>query len=147
MTRIETNLMMVLWCSTMRWNHYFMGWGGWPLESLDGFLLICFIRSHIHAWNIQARGWMAKKRFGLAILRSGGMWKSHHGFWFFIINESLFLLVFLWVIWWIICGLYGCDFMDISTILYQLFICFMTTAMYGSHHVITYIWMNNVYMT
>ena len=109
---VETNLVIVLLCPTMRWNHCFMGWGGWPLEAMDNFLLMCSMRTHIHAWNM-AWGWMTKERFGSAILRSGGTCKSHPSFGFFIVNERLFLFVFLWVLWWIGCGVYGCGFIDI----------------------------------
>ena len=96
--------MMVLWCLIMRWNHYLMGWGWWPLEALDGFWLMFSMRSHIHAWNI-AQGQITEERFSWATLWSGGMWKSHLGFRFCIINGRLFLLVFyehfygLYVVW------------------------------------------------
>jgi len=91
----------------MRWNHCLMGWGGLPLKALDGFGLICFMRSHIHAWNI-ARGWMVEEGFGSAILHLVGTWKSHPRVGFYIINMRLFLFVFIWALYWIICGLYGC---------------------------------------
>jgi len=105
--------MRVLWCPTIRWNHCLMGWGRWPLEALYGFLLMCSMRSHINSWNM-AWGWMGEEIFGSSILQSGGTWKSHRGFGFCIINERLFLLVYLWSLWWIICGLYGYDFIGIS---------------------------------
>ena len=108
--------MIILWCLVVRWNQCFMGWGGWPLEALDGFWLMCSTRSHIHAWNM-AWGWMDEEIFGSAILRSSGTWKSYPKFGFCIINMKLFILVFLWVLYGFICGLYGCDFLVISLVI------------------------------
>ena len=64
--------------------------------------------------GIWHEGEWLKRDFGSTTLRSGGTWKSHTGFGFCIINEMLFILVFLGVLWWIICGVYGCGFIDIS---------------------------------
>ena len=111
------------WPSDLRWimvkpGFYWWGWGG--LDSIWPGWFFC-LESHIHAWNM-ARGWMVEDRFVLAILWSGGTWKSHLGLGFCIINERLFLLVFIWAFWWIICGLYGCTFMSIYVVI-MVFIC------------------------
>ena len=119
---IETDLMMVWWCPIVRWNHCLMSWGGWPLEGLDEFWLMCSMRSHIHALNM-ARVWMVEERFGSTILRTSGTWKSHPEFVFCIINERLFLFVSLWEFWWIICGLYDCTFMSIFCYYYVGYVC------------------------
>lgn len=140
MARIETNMMMVLCCSTVRWNHYLMCWGGWPLEALDRFRLMCIVRFDIHAWNM-ARGWMDEERFGSSILHSGGTWNSQLGFRICIVNMRLFLLVYLWVLYWIICGLYGSDLIGIS-----IAITLVTYVFYGSNYVwlpsFLYLYMN-----
>jgi len=98
---------------TIKPDFYWWGWGG-----LARVFPGCFFwfDSHIHYWNM-AQGWMAKETFGSTILWSGGTWESHLGFGFCIINERLFLLVFLWVFWWIICGLYGCTFIRIYVVI------------------------------
>ena len=83
---------------------------------------MCSMISRIHAWNM-AQGGMTEERFGLAILRLGGTWKSHPG---------SPMLVFLWVLWWIICGVYGCGFIDIFVpVMLVIYICFMISVMCG----------------
>jgi len=57
---------------------------------------------------------MVEERFGLMILQSGGTWKSHPWFGLCTINMRLFPLLFLSVVYWFICGSYGCDFIGIS---------------------------------
>ena len=80
---------------------------------------------------------MAEERFGKAILWFGGTCKSHAGFGFYIINMSYFSLYF----YECYNGLYVGHMVVISLVflllLCWLYICFMTIAMYGSHHVFT----------
>ena len=90
---VETNLMMVLWCPTVRWNHCLMGWGGFASGSPGWFWLMCFMRSRIHAWNV-ALGWIAEERFVSAILRPGGTRKSHTGLAFASLIWGYFSLYF-----------------------------------------------------
>jgi len=84
-----------------------------------------------------AWGLMAEEIFGLAIIWSSGMQKSHPGFGFCIINMSLFLFV----LYEYYTGLYV-DHMAMFSLVFLfllcwLYICFMTEAMYGSNHVFT----------
>ena len=80
---------------------------------------------------------MAEERFGSVILRSGGTWKSHPGFGFCIINETLFFLVF----YEYYDGLYVV-YMAMISLVFLLLLClfcirFMIVAMYGSRQVFT----------
>jgi len=107
-------LCLFCWHSDRRWitvnpSFYWLAWGSLASVCLGWTF---WFESHIHAWNM-AWGWMAKEIFGSTIPWSRGTWKSHPGFWIFIVKESLFISVFLWALDSIICGLYGYDFMDI----------------------------------
>lgn len=56
---------------------------------------------------------MVGEIFGSSILWLSGTWKSHPQFGFYNINVRLFILVFLRVLYYIRCVLYGCDFIGI----------------------------------
>ena len=109
-------MVMVLWSSTMRWNHYLMGWGGLASRSPRWFWLMCFMRSHIHAWNM-ARGWLTKKIFGSAVSTIGWNVVVPYRVGFCIINMRLFLFVISWVLYWFICLLYGYCFIGIYVVI------------------------------
>ena len=59
MTGVETDLMMFIWCSTMRWNYCLMRWGGWPMESLDGFFIdvLCEIPHSCLEYGTRVNRW------------------------------------------------------------------------------------------
>jgi len=118
----------------MRWSQCLMGWCECPLEALYEFWLMCSMRSHIHAWNM-AQGWMTEGRFGSIIPRSSGMWKSHPRFGF----ASLMKVDFSLYLYEYYDGLYVVYMAMISLIFLSLLCwlctCFMTTTMYGFHHV------------
>ncbi len=108
---IETNLMMVLWCTTMRSNHYLMGWGGWLWKPWM-VLYWCFYEIP-HSCFEYGMGDNGLREIWLNHSTVGWNVEVPFGFGFCIINMRLFLYVFLWVLYWFICGLYGCDFLGI----------------------------------
>ena len=144
MVGIETDLTMVLWCLTLRWNHCLMGWGGCPLEALDGFWLMCSMWSHIHAWNM-AWGWMVEESFGSAIWVEHG---SSISDWFIaFINEKFIPLIFMFKCNDVYVDFMVDMFMIFLSLLCWLYVCFMATTIYGSQHVFSCTWMGNVFMT
>ena len=105
-----------LWCPTMRWNHYLMGWGGLASGSPSLVLMDCSMRSHIHAWNM-ARGWRTEERFGSTMSMVGWFMEFQNLVCLYIIIMRLILLVNSCVLYWFIYGLYGCCFLDISIVI------------------------------
>ena len=77
----------------MRWNHWLRVDVVWPLEALVWFGLICFMKSHIHAWNM-AWGWFAEKRIGSGQSMVGSYVEVVDLFGFSYVNKSPFSLLF-----------------------------------------------------
>jgi len=134
---------MVLSCPTLRWDHCLMGWGGWPLEAQDGFGLMCFMRSHNHAWN-RAWGWLAKDSFNSAMFKVEWIMEVPPLVGLFIINMRLFLII-SWVLYKFICGLYHFYFIGV-----YVPIMILMNMYYDSVYVCLsscfYLWMNDKYI-
>jgi len=124
-----------LWCTTMRWNHCLMRWGGLASRSPRSVLMDCSMRSHIHAWNM-AQGWLVEEIFGSTMSMFGWFVEVPNLVGLCIINMRLFLLVILWVLYWFICGLYGCYFPGIYVVIMMIM-----NMYYGSG----YVWISSCF--
>ena len=100
-------------CPTARGNHWLRFEVVWPLEDLVWFYLLYSMRSHIHSWNME-RGWLDEEKFGSAMSMVGWFMEVPWLVGLCIINMTLFLLFISRVLYWFICGLYGCCFLGIS---------------------------------
>jgi len=142
---VETNMMMVLSCPTMRWNHCLMGWYGWPLEALNGFGLMCFMRPTFMLGIWHGGDWM-KRVLAQPCLQPCGSWKCHNWLCFTSLIWGYFSLFF----YEYCIGLYVDHMVLVSLVflwlLRWLWSCIMKIAMYGSQYVFTCKWMKNVFM-